>query len=72
MKLSLQLTLYVSIAFAMLCLAYAAFGLHEMGAMPLGQERDDARGFAYFWMFLGGVGLAVAFVSWRMLRQGER
>ena len=71
MRLSAQITLYISIAFALLCLGYAAYGWFELGAMPAGQEREDARGFVYFWLLLGGIGVASAWVSWRMTRSEE-
>jgi len=72
MKLSAQLTLYMSITFALLCIGYAAYGWHEIGAMPMGQEREDARGFVYFWLFLGAVAVASAWFAWRMTRGEER
>jgi hypothetical protein len=72
MKLSAQLTLYMSIAFGLLCLGYAAYGWVELGGMPAGQERDDARGFVYFWLFLGAIGAVSAWVSWKMARAEER
>ena len=72
MKLSAQITLYIAIAFALLCLGYAGYGWHELGAMPAGQERDDAHGYILFWLFLGCVGVASAWISWRMTRAEER
>ena len=71
MKLSAQLTFWFSIAFAVLCLGYAAYGWHQLGAMPAGQERDDANGFVYFWAFMGAIGVASAWFSWRMMRDGD-
>ena len=68
MKLSAQLTLVMSIVFAALCLGYVGYGWWESSAMPEGQARDDARGFVYFWLFLGAVGVASAIVSWLMAR----
>jgi hypothetical protein len=72
MKLSIQITLYVSVAFALLCLGYAAYGWHEIASMPTGQERDDARGFVFFWLFLGAIGLASAWYAWRLTRDEAR
>jgi len=72
MKLSAQITLYISIAFALLCVAYALYGWVQVGGMPAGQERDDARGFVYFWLFLGAIGIASAWISRRMMRGEER
>ena len=72
MRLSAQLTLYISIAFALLCFGYAAYGWYQVGAMPVGQEREDARGFVYYWLFLGAIGAAMAWVSWWMMRGDGR
>jgi hypothetical protein len=72
MKLSAQMTLYASIVFALLCLGYAAYGWIQLGAMPAGQERDDAHGFVYFWGFLGLIGAGSAWISWKMVRAAER
>lgn len=73
MKLSAQLTLYIAIGFALLCLAYAGYGWHELGTVPDGQAHDDARGYVFFWLFLGVVGAASAWICWRMTRmQDER
>lgn len=71
MKLSAALTLWLSLAFAALCLAYAGYGWHGLEAMPTGAERDDARGYAMFWLFLGAIGLACAAVSYWMTRSSD-
>ena len=71
MKLSAQLTLYMSLAFALLCIGYGVYGWHELGAMPAGQDRDDAHGYVFFWLFLAAVGVGAAWISWRMMRQAE-
>jgi len=71
MKLSATLTLWLSVVFAALCLGYGLYGWIEQWSMPLGQERDDARGFALYFMFLGCVGVAGAIVSWRMTRMRD-
>ena len=71
MKLSAQLTLFMSAAFALLCIGYAGYGWYQTGAMPSGQERDDARGFVFFWLFLGAVGVASAWYSWRLAQRDD-
>jgi hypothetical protein len=71
MKLSLSLTLVIGIAFTALCFAYAGYGWWELAGMSPGQARDDARGFALFWAFLGAIGLVCAYVAWRLSR-GEQ
>ncbi len=71
MKLSATLTLWLSVVFAALCLAYGIFGWVEQTAMPSGPDREDARGFALYFIFLGCVGVAGAIVSWRMTRMDD-
>lgn len=68
MKLSAQLVLWLSLAFAAVCIAYAGFGFSsiDVGADP--QVAADSRGYAWFWLFLGGIGLAMAVVSWLMAK----
>ena len=72
MKLSAQLTLWLSVVFGVLCLGYGIYGWTEHLNMPTGQEREDARGFAFYFMFLGMVGVAGAIISWIMVRMPER
>lgn len=72
MKLSAQITFVMSVAFAVLCLGYGAFGWHELAGVSPGPERDDARGYVYFWAFLGAIGVVSAVVSWRMMRGEDR
>ena len=33
--------------------------------------RSDARGFAFFWLFLGAVAVAAGLASWWMVRQED-
>ena len=65
------MTLVLAAIFAALCLGYAGWGWLSLGDMAPGQDYDDARGFAGFWAFLGGVGVVAAIVSWRMSRSQE-
>ena len=44
--------------FAVLCIAYAGFGFSTIDASMSDALREDARGYAWFWMFLGGIGVA--------------
>lgn len=72
MKLSATMTMWLAIVFAGLCLAYGIHGMMEQAGMPAGQEREDARGFAFYFLFLGAVGVAGAFISWWMAREVDR
>lgn len=71
MKVSAQITLAMSVVFAVLSLGYGAYGWHELGGMPPGPERDDAHGYIFFWAFLGAIGIVSAWIAWRMMRTGD-
>jgi len=68
MKITAQFAFWASLVFALLCIAYAGFGFSSIDASMSDAAREDARGFAWFWMFLGGIGAAFSIVSWLMLR----
>jgi dipeptide/tripeptide permease len=72
MKLSAQISFWFALAFAAFCLAYALFGFTsvEAGADP--DVVANSRGYAWFWTFLGVVGLAIALVSHRMVKTQPR
>ena len=68
MKITAQFSFWGSLVFAVLCIGYAGFGFSHIDASMSDAIREEARGYAWFWMFLGGLGLAFALISWLMLR----
>jgi hypothetical protein len=68
MKFSASITFWLGVVFTLLTAGYGVFGWLQLGDMPPGQERDDARGYVMFWMFLGAIGVACAMVSWWIAR----
>lgn len=68
MKVTAQFSLWASIVFALACIAYGGFGFSSIDASMSDAAREDSRGYAWFWLFLGGVGLAIAAGSWLMLK----
>ena len=68
MKLSAQLVLWLSLIFAGVCIAYAGFGFSSIDASGDPQIVADSRGYAWFWLFLGGIGLLMAALSWLMVK----
>ena len=68
MKITAQWSFWLSLAFAAGCTVYALVGFSSIDASLTDAQRADARGFAWFWLFLGGVGVAVAIVSGLMAR----
>ena len=69
MKISAQFALWSSIVFAIVCLYVGFNGLSGVDAVADEAARADARGFAYFWLFLGAVAVACALVSWWIVRR---
>ena len=74
MKISAQITLWAGIVFALVCFAVAIKGFSSLGEITDVKLLSDARGFAFFWAFLGIVGAVFAGVSWWMIRtdKGDR
>lgn len=71
MRLSLQLMFWFSLVFASLCIAYAGFGFSSIEANADPQLVEDSRGYAWFWLFLGSIGVVLAFVSWRLTKEKQ-
>ena len=68
MKISAHFALWGSVVFSLVCLyvAWSSFSSIDPGATA--QAQEDGRGFAWFWLFLAGVGVASGLASWWMLR----
>jgi len=67
MKVSVQFAFWASVVFAILAIAYAGFGFSSIDASMADETREASRGYAWFWLFMGGIGIACAAVSWLML-----
>ena len=68
MKLSAQMTLVVAVIFAVAAFAVAITGFTSLGNISDAAQLADARGYAWFWTFLGVIATAFALVSWWMVR----
>ena len=68
MKVSAHFAFWGGIVFAIVCGGYGLYGLTMMDAGMTEVQRADGRGFAMFFLFLGAIGVAMAFISWLMLR----
>jgi hypothetical protein len=68
MRLSAQMTLVVSVIFAVACFAVAINGFTQMGDITDAAQLSDARGFALFWAFLGVIGVVFGWLSWWIVR----
>jgi amino acid transporter len=72
MKLSARLMFWGSLLFAALCLAYAYLGFSAIDPSMSEEMREASRGYAWFWTFLGVIGVALAAVARWMRRRTDR
>ena len=70
MKISAQLAMWGGAIFSLVCLYIAWSGFSSIDTLTDPQVIDDARGFAWFWLFLAGVGAASCAASWWIIRSG--
>ncbi|MES2355903.1 MAG: hypothetical protein V4568_16190 [Pseudomonadota bacterium] len=66
MKFSAKLTMVFSAIFATICFSVAIKGFMSPGDMTDAVELANAKGFAWFWAFLGGVAVVMGALSWWM------
>jgi hypothetical protein len=71
MKLSLRATMIVSAVFAAICLSVAATGFISLGSLSDPTAIADAKGFAWFWCFLGSIALLLGLLAWRMAARSD-
>ena len=55
MKISAQLTVIIAAIFAVICFSVAITGFNALGDITDPVRAADAKGFAWFWAFLGTV-----------------
>jgi len=70
MKISAQLALWTSGVFALVCLYIAWDGFSSLDTLTDAQTLSDARGFAWFWLFLAAIAVASGAASWWIIRTG--
>jgi hypothetical protein len=68
MQLSAKLTMVFGAIFAVVCYAVAITGFTSLGEITDPRLASDARGFAWFWAFLGSIAAAFGLVSWWLIR----
>jgi hypothetical protein len=68
MKLSAQMTVVVAAIFAAVCFGVAITGLTSLGEIVDPTQMADAKGFAWFWTFLGSVACGFGLLAWWMVR----
>ena len=68
MKISVQMTMVFAAIFAAICLSVAITGFTSLGDIADPTQTADARGFAWFWTFLGTVASAFGLLAWWIAR----
>ena len=67
MKISLQATMIIAAIFAVVCFGVAITGFTALADIMDPTQAADARGFAWFWAFLGSVATAFGLGAWWMV-----
>ena len=57
--------------FALVCLSVAITGFTSLGDLADPAAIADAKGFAWFWTFLGSVATALGLLAWWMARRSD-
>jgi len=64
MKLSMHATMVAAAVFASICLGVAIKGFTSLDELTDPAQIADAKGFAWFWAFLGCVAIAAGALAW--------
>jgi hypothetical protein len=72
MKLSLHATMIGAAIFAVICLGVAITGFTSLGDLTDPGAISDAKGFAWFWTFLGAIAVAFGLLAWWLSRQQDK
>lgn len=68
MKISLQASMLLAAVFAAVCLGVAITGFSSLGEIQDPAQMSDAKGFAWFWTFLGCVAIGFGLLAWWLIR----
>jgi hypothetical protein len=68
LKFSLQTMMVLAAVFAVICLGVAMTGFTSLGGIADPTQLADAKGFAWFWAFLGIVAASFGLLAWWMVR----
>ena len=68
MKISAKFTFFAGIVFALFAFTYALVGGFSTDAGVSATELADARGYIFFWAFLGCFGVLMAVLSWLIIK----
>lgn len=68
MKVSAQIAAILAVVFALVCYGVAFTGFASLDEITEAQAASDAKGFAWFWAFLGTIGVVFGAISWWMFK----
>jgi hypothetical protein len=68
----MQATAVIGAVFAAICLGVALTGFSSLGDIDDPAQLADAKGFASFWAFLGGVAIFFGAMAWWMARNQKK
>jgi hypothetical protein len=72
MYISPKFALIAAAPFALFCLGFAVNGFLSLGEIGDPEQLADARGYAWFWMFLAAIAIASGAVSWWLMRTQQQ
>lgn len=68
MKISAQLSIVIAAIFAVICFSVAFTGFNALGGITDPTQAADAKGFAWFWAFLGLISVVFGAVGMWIVR----
>ena len=71
MQITVKIGIVTSLIFALLCLGVSVNGFIQSAALTDPKLVSDGRGFAFFWLFISGVCVAIAYGTWWISRTPE-
>jgi hypothetical protein len=54
-----------------MCLGVSLTGFSSLGDIADPAQLTDAKGYAWFWMFLAGIAIVFGVLSWLIVRNGS-
>lgn len=63
MKITAKFSVIIAAVFAVMCFGVAITGFNALGSITDPAQLADAKGFAWFWVFLGGVAVVFGAVG---------
>ena len=72
MNISLRMAMMMSAIFGAISLAYAVYGFVSLGDIADPAQASDARGFVWFWAFLGSIAIGLGLLAWWIERTQRR